>query len=243
VSAYTDALDVVINDRADRERRRMDLWQQHMATLNDDTADEAAKAEATAWLKSSEANLGGLAEMKQREGDFADSLIHVAIEHHAMRYTMTAEQFHTLTMWTGRVYGPRSLQALDLTRSLRPDAYADIVGYAWGLAEFPSLSIPRREWVALFRKAGYTFNGETDVARPTEPLTLWRGAWAKYKNGLAWSDNRKVAEHFAKVRSGDGRVWTATVAPDRLLAYIHDDGRGEEEWIVNTIGLRIKEAS
>ena len=59
---------------------------------------------------------------------------------------------------------------------------------------------------------------------------------------MAWTDDRATAEWFARagIRGREAsQVWTADVAPDRLLAWIHEGGRRESEYVINTRGLRV----
>jgi hypothetical protein len=111
------------------------------------------------------------------------------------------------------------------------------------MAEYPEGSggMSRVTWLQVFALAGYTVDGEP-AERPGGPLTLYRGAPPSRRLRMAWTDHRATAERFAHggLRGRElGRVWTAEVAPDRLLARMHEGGRGESEYVVNTLSPRV----
>jgi hypothetical protein len=142
----------------------------------------------------------------------------------------------------GRVWGPYVLDVLYTAGALTADA-ARLAGPIWGMAEYPEGTggMSRATWLQVFALAGYTVDGEP-AKRPGGTATLYRGAPRSRRFRMAWTDHRATAERFAHggLRGREpGRVWTAGVDPDRLLARIHEDGRGESEYVVNTLSLRV----
>jgi hypothetical protein len=132
----------------------------------------------------------------------------------------------------GRVWGPYVLDVLNTARALTPEV-ARLAGPIWGMAEYPEGSggMPRATWFQVFALAGYTIDGEP-AERPGGPVKLFRGAPRSRRFRMAWTDDLATAERFAHggLRGREpGRLWAADVAPDRLLARIHEDGRGESE--------------
>lgn len=144
-----------------------------------------------------------------------------------------------------RVYGPHLLIYLWGEGLLTTDALRATIGDVWSMAEYPDVALPRETWRDLFSEAGYTVDGKP-AQRPSSPLHLYRGAVrspAHRRRDWSWTDSLEVARFFAKGPRGrqPGVVWTATVAPWRLLARNADPQttRGESEYVVDTRHLRI----
>jgi len=209
---------------------------------------KAISDEAQAMMKENEEKHGvalpfaigdySLEKMREREQERAERILRAALHEFAHSSAMPAKAFHRLTGLTGRIYGPMCLYMLDHNNALAPEAYADVVSYTWGLAEFPGLAMSRPDWRRLWAKSGFVIDGKP-ADRPAEPMLLWRGATRGHKGGMAWTDDRKRAEWFVQARFRKGHLWEALVPPERLLAFIHNEGRGESEWIVDTRGVTI----
>lgn len=142
----------------------------------------------------------------------------------------------------GRVSGPYILRALHAAGALTADA-ATLAGPIWGMAEYPEGSgdMTRVSWLRVFALAGYTVDG-VRAERPANAVRLYRGAPFSRRLRMAWTDDLATAERFArgKLRGREeGKVRTADVAPERLLAHMHEDGRGESEYVISTPGLRV----
>jgi hypothetical protein len=194
----------------------------------------------------SAANAHGLAypgetlqEMGQRASDRADRLINAALTEFARTRSMSADTMLDLLGYVGRVYGPRALFMCDYFKALAPDAYAEAVPTVWSLAEYPGRAMSRQDWRKLWAKAGFTVD-HVPADRPTNAVRVWRSSWAKDKGNMSWTDDRERAEWFLKTRFGKMRLYTVLAPPANLLARIHEAGRGESEWIVDTRGLKIE---
>lgn len=107
------------------------------------------------------------------------------------------------------------------------------VAYAHAASYRPEFTLDRGSWISLFRRIGYTFNGEP-AAPPTEPRTLWRGTSPGYSDNLSWTPDRSVAVTFA-ARPG-AVLYRTEVPPARVLAVLNDE-RYEPQWIVSVAGL------
>jgi hypothetical protein len=125
----------------------------------------------------------------------------------------------------------------------RPEA--STVPLAWATLQSPEEWLPRSVWRRLFSTTGYTVDSRA-TDRPSESVTLYRGAPAVRRFGMAWTPNRRIAEHFAAGEDpvyygrGPGRVWMATVEPWRLCAYVrYLAGRIEDEYVIDTRNLRM----
>lgn len=114
------------------------------------------------------------------------------------------------------------------------------VAEAWTMCEYPEQAVGREQWIEWFNQAGYAVDGVRTL--PPDGIVLYRGGgdW----NRMAWSADRSVAEWFRdRFRDvhGDGRLWTATVSGEALLAHIHDGGRGEDEFVIDPRGIAVEE--
>lgn len=137
----------------------------------------------------------------------------------------------------GRVPAPRLLACLLWTKRLTAEA-ATLAGEVWSECEFPNEALPMRDWRQIFDLAGFCVDG-VPAERPTEPLTLYRGATESRRRLWSWTDDLKVAQKFTQNPTrGPGSVWRAVVRPNRLLA--RQTGRSESEWVVDTRGLKIE---
>lgn len=140
----------------------------------------------------------------------------------------------------GRNDGPALLFDLLCEGLLTAEAASAHVASVWSSAEFPDRNIPHETWRELFALAGYTVDGKP-ADRPTEALRLYRGAADICRDNWSWTDDLAVAQKFADglAHRTPGKVWTAVVPPERLLARIHEFGRHESEYVVDTDGLTI----
>lgn len=89
--------------------------------------------------------------------------------------------------------------------------------------------------------ARYTVDGQS-ATRPRSPLRLYRGSAEQFRDRWSWTDDQSRAEHFATVLRTrlPGIVWTAEIEPWRLFCRIHEHGRGESEYVLDTLGLVIE---
>lgn len=134
---------------------------------------------------------------------------------------------------------PHFLSALNGYGLLAPEVASVRVPSAWSSAEIPQRCLEDGEWRVLFGLAGYTKDG-VPSPRPTHPLTLYRGAPPEYRRRWSWTSDLDQAHWFARRLDRECvGVWTADVQPQRLLAYNHESGRNEAEYVVDTHGLRI----
>jgi hypothetical protein len=111
---------------------------------------------------------------------------------------------------------------------------------AWTSPEWPEANLGGDLWRLLWQQVGYVSDGDP---RPTGPVTLYRGAVPARKRGMAWTADLTRARWFAhrfprSEHFKQGRVYTASVAPERI--YARYTGRGEDEWVIDTRGLGIR---
>ncbi|QVI26172.1 hypothetical protein MN2019_17880 [Mycolicibacterium neoaurum] len=104
----------------------------------------------------------------------------------------------------------------------------------WRTTKAPATAMTATMWRALFLRAGYSHNGQP-AQRPTEAVQVFRGATEAGRFGMSWSTERHVAQRFT--RQPGGELWTATVQPQHLLAYLNHRGDPEHEYVVDPAGL------
>ncbi len=155
-----------------------------------------------------------------------------------MTETKTRDEVETMLARAGRIPSVELFYGLHVAGALSPDAYG-LVGSVWSMAEYPDRVLTRAQWLELFGEAGYRVDGEP-ADRPTEPLTLYRGAVLGRRLDWSWTADYGVALDFATGGIGGrpqwGNVWVAEIKPWRLLA--SNNERGESEFVVNTRGLK-----
>ena len=166
------------------------------------------------------------------------------VAHFAETGAPTVKDLWSALVRLGRNAGPALLSDLDAEGLLTREAAAATVGGAWSASNFPDRCLGRQSWRALFALAGYTRNG-VPAERPTEPLTLYRGAVPEHRADWSWTDRVDVARGYAegaRTCREAGKLWQAVVEPWRLLARNDGpDNRDEAEYVVDTDGLTISE--
>jgi hypothetical protein len=146
--------------------------------------------------------------------------------------------FDTAACRLGRVNGPALLMDLFYSGALNlcGEDMVGVVADIWSSAEYPEDALDWFVWVDLFHENGYNDDGKA-AAPPTDPVTLYRGCAYELRTRMAWTSDIRVAERFAYggIRGRrPGEVWTATVHPEGLLAYIgREIGRNESELVVD----------
>lgn len=144
---------------------------------------------------------------------------------------LTADEVSTAMSRVGRNDSPAMLLDLLNARVVPMDAFPGFVVDAWSTAEYPELFLPRRVWVDWFRVA--------DFPRPSEPLTLYRGAIPRYARRMAWTTDLGLAQWFAHrlPHLGPGYVYTVSAPPEAILCDVDaiegDGGRREAEIVVD----------
>ncbi len=110
------------------------------------------------------------------------------------------------------------------------DELAAVLFTAWlrpepGLDPRPPLVVGERdEWVRWFRRVGFLSHGyRVPLARPSGPLTLYRGSEASFaRTGMSWTPSERYARDYAAMRrrqtGGDVRVYAIEAEPSWMLA-------------------------
>lgn len=113
------------------------------------------------------------------------------------------------------------------------------VGDAWVMCDAPEKHLRRREWLPIFRAAGY--HDDDQKPQPPDRIQLWRGGIRR--TGMAWTADTERAEWFHDRYQTDkvAKLWTVTIGPKRLLAHYHR--RSEDEYVIDSTGVRPREVS
>jgi hypothetical protein len=154
---------------------------------------------------------------------------------------LTRDELAWLMGLAGRTSGPTFLADALAEGKITNETVASLIGDVWSSAEFPDRHLDHDTWRWLFDIAGFTVDGKK-APRPTEPLTLYRGAVPERRTDWSWTRDIEVAEKFAAGSAGrpPSRVWVCTVPPEHMLAV--NTLREEDEVVVDTRGLQIREA-
>jgi hypothetical protein len=152
-----------------------------------------------------------------------------------------AKTFSRATVSLGRKSAPALLFDLYYGKSLDLAAHPSVVADAWSSPEYPERCFEpdRWIWVKLFRTAGYTHDGQP-ATPPTEPITVYRGCTPEGRGGMAWTSDLAMARRFAHDRLRGrpvGQVYAFDAPPEALLAYIHETGRQESEYVIDNAFL------
>jgi hypothetical protein len=171
-----------------------------------------------------------------RESWWVDGLYEDRQGYYAFDGQIDAETFCAARVSVGRNNGPALLFDLYYGRSLDLEAHPSVVADAWSGAECPERSMEQCLWVKFFRSAGYTHDG-LPAAPPTEAITVYRGCTPEGRHRMAWTSDLAVARRFAhgQLRGRPvGHVYAFDAPEDALLAYIHETGRQESEYVIDS---------
>lgn len=129
---------------------------------------------------------------------------------------------------------------------LSVDELASVLFTAWmapeaGLDPRPPLVVGERdEWVRWFRRIGFLSYGfRLPYARPSEPLTLYRGSEPAFaRTGMSWTPSEWYARKYAAIRrhqtGGDLHVYAIDAHPSWVLAVAAGlPGLADSEYIVD----------
>jgi hypothetical protein len=135
--------------------------------------------------------------------------------------------------WYAGLFGPRPTD----------DQLRDVLAEVWEMTEWPSQAMPRRAWIAFFRRAGFC-SSPPGLPAPSEPLTVYRGCTAGRRRGMAWTTDLDQARWFARrwlhldSSVPASEVVTMDVPPGLVLARCEGRGEGSEaEIVVDILGV------
>ena len=121
--------------------------------------------------------------------------------------------------------------------------YSSFLGSMWTIVEFPNVddNITAPEFVKIFRRADKTLlmdeNEQKQYSALPEKITVYRGIRGRGSlNALSWTTDIEQAEWFAKRWDKKGKVYSATVRKEDVLAYFCS--RNEAEVVVDYTKLK-----
>lgn len=135
----------------------------------------------------------------------------------------------------GALAAPISLYAMAHTPGFPLELVRPRVMHTFAGSLRPEIVMKRHAWISLFRRIGYTFNGQPALA-PMQPVTLWRGCHPDYLDNLTWTPYRDVAVVFAD-RPGRN-LYRAEVGPGRVLATLDVGQAHPPQCVVAMAGVR-----
>ena len=128
-------------------------------------------------------------------------------------------------------------------RFLNAYDYSSFLGSMWTIVEFPNVddNITAPEFVKIFRRADRTLLMDEDEQKQysdlPEEITVYRGIRGRGSlKALSWTTDIAQAEWFAKRWDKNGKVYSATVDKEDVLAVFAS--RGESELVVDYTELR-----
>lgn len=126
---------------------------------------------------------------------------------------------------------------------LSPYDYSTFIGSMWTIVEFPNVddNITAPEFVKIFRRAEKALLMDDDELRQylalPEEITVYRGIRGRGSlKALSWTIDVEQAEWFAKRWDKNGKVYSATVRREDVLAVF--TSRGESELVVDYTKLK-----
>jgi hypothetical protein len=118
------------------------------------------------------------------------------------------------------------------------------IAVSWVMAEWPARQMTPESWVFLIDHVLNENEYLTDeglilskaATKMPETLTLWRGCWPEFAEGLSWSSDKERAEWFAHrfdfgEHEGQGTLYEITIPYELVLAQFN--GRNEYEYVVD----------
>lgn len=121
--------------------------------------------------------------------------------------------------------------------------YSTFMGSMWTIVEFPNVddNITAPEFVKLFRRAEKALLMDDDELRQylnlSEEITVYRGIRGRGSlKALSWTIDIEQAEWFARRWDKNGKVYSATVRKEDVLAVF--TSRGESELVVDYTKLK-----
>jgi hypothetical protein len=131
---------------------------------------------------------------------------------------------------------------------LEKDELAKAIADSWVMAEWPARQMTPESWIFLIDQVLDENSYLTDeglilskaAMKMPETLTLWRGCWPEFAEGLSWTLDRERAEWFAHrfdfgEHEGKGTLYEITIPYELVLAQFN--GRNEDEYVIDSTML------
>lgn len=132
---------------------------------------------------------------------------------------------------------PRILHSAFLDGRVPTADLPELIAFAWLYDDSPTSDLGEAEWINLYNAAGF-FSYPDGRTRPSQAVTLYRGATPDRVRRMSWAERPEVAVTLGTRHrwNGPAALYSATVVPGAVLAFL---GRQGEGWtvIVNPEGL------
>ena len=133
----------------------------------------------------------------------------------------------------------------DVSKYLSIDEFSDLLGDAWVTSEYANLdeNVTKQQLLKLFKSADKSKLMSEDELETFNDfdgeLVIYRGVGSINKNNikaLSWTTNFGKAKWFAERWGNGGKVYSATISKENILAYFNR--KNEDEVIVDFNALQ-----
>jgi hypothetical protein len=130
--------------------------------------------------------------------------------------------------------GPEILSAAWAGRLASDEDLRGLVPDTWLYMDWPEQAIGSARWVAMFRAAGFIAI-PYGLAKPHDPLAVFRGATHQRSRGMSWTVNIDRAVQFRQRHAWHAptAIFRAIVTPEALLALLERRGEGPPEIVAD----------
>ena len=153
-------------------------------------------------------------------------------------HQLSAQGIAIMSAMSPSAQRPRVLYAAFQAGGIPVADLPELIAFAWLRDDMPTSDIGETGWLQMLAAAGF-FSYPPGRTRPDNVITLYRGASAERLRRMSWTDDRQVAVTLGTRHAwhGPAALYSATVMPDAVLAFLHRPGEG---WtvIVNPDGLK-----
>lgn len=147
-----------------------------------------------------------------------------------------ADNYQMFTMLIMKPYLPAFFKYTKSFLSVKD--YSEFLAQMWITVEFTNSdeNISPKSFIEIFKKADKRYLMDKDENKTLKSLpdeiTIYRGVKPNSSTkALSWSLNKEVAQWFADRFEENGKVYSAKIKKENVLAYFN--GRKEEEVVVN----------
>lgn len=130
-----------------------------------------------------------------------------------------------------------------LAPDMSDDTLTRLVYPTWTWAGRPMLYVKRSHWRELFRRAGFTVDGQPADPPNGGPIVMYRASNHANRFNFDWTSELRVATLYAGMRGAqiadvlgpaadDIQIWRMHVPPENLLAL--GTAGGGHEWVIDT---------
>jgi hypothetical protein len=114
----------------------------------------------------------------------------------------------------------------------------ELTAFAWLHDDSPTSDVSESDWKLVFKSAGF-FSYPPGRSRSAVAIEVFRGTTDDRLRRMSWADERDVARQLGRRHAwyGPAALYSATIEPDGVLAYLARAGEG---WTVVVDTTRIE---